>query len=180
MLRIIIPGDEQFDEANDKFLIVGTVAVDFEHSLVSLSKWESKIQKPFLGPDKKTSEDVFEYIKCMVLNKDFDYKKLDKLTNENLSQINSYIDSKETATTFSDIHERKGRTEVVTSELIYFWMISFNIPFSCETWHLNRLLTLIRICNIKKSKPKIISKAEIARRNRDLNAERRARLNSSG
>lgn len=180
MLRITILGDEQFDEVNDKFLIVGSVTVDFEHSLVSLSKWESKIQKPFLGPDPKSSSDVFEYIKCMVLNENFDYKKLDKLTNDNLEQINKYIDSKESATTFSDIHERKGRTEIVTSELIYFWMISFNIPFSCETWHLNRLLTLIRICNVKNSKPKKMSKAEIARRNRDLNAERRARLNSSG
>ena len=145
-----------------------------------MSKWESKFEKPFLGKAEKTTDETVEYIKCMVVTPNFDYNILNYLSNSNLHEINKYIDSKQTATTFNQIADKKNNAEVVTSELIYYWMIAFNIPFSCENWHLNRLLTLVRICNVKNSKPKKMSRTELAQRNAMLNAERRARLNSSG
>ena len=181
MLTLQILGQECFDENTNKFLYVGSVEVTFEHSLVSLSKWESKFQKPFLGQGNKSTQEIFDYIECMVLTPGITTEQLTGLSEKNLADLNAYIDSKQSATTFNEFNERKGsKTEVVTSELIYDWMIAFNIPFSCETWHLNRLLTLIRVCNVKNSKPKKMSKTELAQRNRTLNAERKARLNTSG
>ena len=180
MLKITIPSNEMFDERNQKFISVREVSLDLEHSLVSLSKWESKFQKPFLGKDTKTTDEILHYIKCMVVSENFDEVSLQFLTADNLTEINNYIESKQSATTFNDLSQQKGRSEIITSELIYYWMVAFNIPFVCETWHLNRLLTLIRICNVKNSKPKKMSKAEIAQRNKMLNDERRARLGSSG
>ena len=180
MLTIIISSPEQYDELNNKFIKSEIFVVELEHSLASMSKWESKFEKPFLGKSEKTTDETVEYIKCMVVTPNFDYNILNYLSNSNLHEINKYIDSKQTATTFNQIADKKNNAEVVTSELIYYWMIAFNIPFSCENWHLNRLLTLVRICNVKNSKPKKMSRTELAQRNAMLNAERRARLNSSG
>jgi hypothetical protein len=180
MLRIIIPGDEVYDEIDESFYTVGDFVLELEHSLISLSKWESKFQKPFLTTGKKSPEEILEYIYAMVLTPDIDKAFYNRFTQDNLDQINEYIESKQTATTFGKMPEHRGRGETITAELIYYWMLTFNIPFECQYWHLNRLFSLIRICNIKNSKPTKLSRSEIAARNRELNAQRRAELNTSG
>lgn len=179
MLRIIVPGGELFNEETNEFTEFDPVVLDLEHSLVSLSKWESKFQKPFLVGGEKSSEEVLGYVEAMVLTLDFPKEALTRLSNANLSEINDYIDSSQSATTFSD-KASNSRGEIVTSELIYYWMIGFNIPIECENWHLNRLFALLKICSIKNSKEKKMSPQALAERNRKLNEERRKKLNSRG
>lgn len=180
MLRITIGDAEYFDDAKQEFITVpGGVELELEHSLLSLSKWESEYQKPFLAAGEKSNAELYGYLKAMVLIGNPD--DLDGCTTETIEKIQQYIDSSQSATTFGQMPDRRGPGEVITSELIYYWMVSFNIPFAeCERWHLNRLFSLIRICNIKNSKPKKLSKNEIAQRNRDLNARRKAELGTSG
>jgi hypothetical protein len=180
MLKIIIPGTEYFDEETETFDSVGDFELELEHSLISLSKWESKYQKPFLSNSEKTPEEILNYIEAMILTPIYPNNLFERFSSQNFAQINNYIESKESATTFGDMPERRGREEVITSELIYYWMVAFNIPFECERWHLNRLFSLIRICNLKNSKPKKMSQSEIAARNRELNAKRRAEYGTSG
>jgi hypothetical protein len=180
MLRLIVQGDEVYDESTETFSTVGDLILELEHSLVSLSKWESIYQKPFLSEDKKSPEEILQYVFAMLKTSDISGDVLLRLSNFNLEQINAYIESKYSATTFGQMPERKGRGEVITSELIYYWMVAFNIPFECQYWHLNRLFALIRICNIKNSKPKKMSRSEIAARNRELNEQRRKQMNTSG
>jgi hypothetical protein len=180
MLTIVVPGVEMFDEQSHEFVTRGDVTLDLEHSLVSLSKWESKFEKPFLGRGEKTIDEVLEYIKIMTLTPNVPDDVYKKLTKENVEEINKYIDSKMTATWFSDATNAPATRDVITAELIYYWMISFQIPFECENWHLNRLFTLIRVCNLKQAKPKKMSRAEIAARNRELNARRRQQLGTTG
>lgn len=180
MLRIIIEGDEVYDEEKNEFSTVNDVVVDLEHSLVSLSKWESEFQKPFLMPGEKSAEEIFGYIKAMVLTPGAGLDVLQRCSQKNIQEIQQYIDSSQSATTFGSMPERRGPSEVITSELIYYWMVAFNIPFECQTWHLNRLFALIRICNIKNSPPKKMTRHEIAERNRQLNAERKAKYNTTG
>jgi|SRR5580765_7528494 len=181
MLRIIIEGDESFNEETNTFETTNDVVLDLEHSLISLSKWESKYQKPFLSPGTKTSEEIFGYLKAMIVTPDVDPDILYRCSQKNINEIQEYIDSSQSATTFGVMPERRGPNEVITSELIYYWVVSFNIPFDCQYWHLNRLFSLIRICNIKNSKGgKKMSRSEIVMRNRELNAKRREELNTSG
>lgn len=182
MLRLEINRQEAFNEATGEFLLLdGTgIQIELEHSLVSLSKWESEFQQPFLTDGKKSSFEIYSYILAMIRTPDITMSALEGLTQEDVDKIQEYIDSKQSATTFGTMPERKGVGETITSELIYYWMIAFNIPFDCETWHLNRLFALIRICNIKNSKPKKMSKHEVAERNRTLNAQRKAELGTSG
>lgn len=179
MLTIVVPGIEMFNDATQEFTTEGEVVLELEHSLVSLSKWESKHEKPFLGEGDKTLEEVLEYIKFMTLTK-VPEETFSRLSEENVEEINNYINAKMTATWFSEQPGTPQSREVITAELIYYWMIAFQIPFECETWHLNRLFTLIRVCNIKQSKPKKMSRAEIAARNRELNAQRRAQFKTKG
>jgi len=180
MLAITVGGTQSFDDEKQEFVNEGGVELQLEHSLVSLSKWESKHEKPFLGKESKTSEEVLDYVSCMLLTPNPPGDFLDKLSKENLEAVNSYIEAKMTATWFSDQPGAPSSREVITAELIYYWMTVFNIPFECEGWHLNRLFTLIRICNIKQSKPKKMSRAEIASRNRELNARRKQQLGTKG
>jgi hypothetical protein len=182
MLKLTVIGEETYNEETEEFGSVGDFVLELEHSLLSLSKWESEFRRPFLTPDDKTSEEIYFYIECMILTPNYPSNILHQLSKTNLDEINGYIESPQSATTFGEMpqHKTRGRAEIVTSELIYFWMVTFNIPFECETWHLNRLFALIRICNIKNSKQKKMSRSEVAQRNRELNAQRRAKHNTSG
>jgi len=180
MLQITIPAVELWDERKQEFVITKEQTLQLEHSLVSISKWESKWCKPFLSKQEKTSEETLDYIKCMTITQNVDPEVYNYLTIGNINEINEYIEAPMTATYFSDEKTNKTSREQVTAELIYYWMIAFNIPFECQKWHLNRLLTLIKVCNIKNQPPKKRSKKEIMSRNAALNAARRKRLNTSG
>jgi len=180
MLTITVGVVDVYDESDGTFSTEGGVEFQLEHSLVSLSKWESEFEKPFLGKGEKTTEETLAYIRCMVLTPNPPADFLQILSQDNLTTINRYIERKMTATWFSDQPGPPSTREVITSELVYYWMTVFSIPFTCETWHLNRLFTLIRICNIKQGKPQKMSRGEIARRNRELNAQRKAQLGTTG
>lgn len=180
MLTIVVPGDEIFDEKLQEFNTQGDVTLELEHSLASLSKWESIYEIPFLGQEQKTTEQVIGYIKCMVLTPEIPEEIFPKLSKENIRKVQEYIDAKMTATWFSEPLGAPKSRDVITAELIYYWMIVFQIPFECQNWHLNRLFTLIRICNIKQAKPQKMSRSEIAARNRELNAQRRKQLGTRG
>ena len=180
MLRIVIPECQLFNEETEEFVYTKEQTLQLEHSLVSLSKWESKWHKPFLGKDDKTFDETIDYIKCMTLTPNVDPNIYLFLTKENIKDINDYIGDPMTATTFSENGPNARNREIITSELIYYWMVALNIPFECQKWHLNRLLTLIRICNIKNQPTKKRSKSEIMSRNAALNASRRKQLNSKG
>jgi hypothetical protein len=180
MLTIIVPGVEMFDEQKQEFVTEGDVTLELEHSLVSLSKWEQIYEKPFLGKDAKTTEEVLTYVKLMTLTPIVPEEVFSRLSNGNFEAINAYLDAKMTATWFNDGPSAPSSRDVITAELIYYWMITFQIPFECETWHLNRLFTLIRVCNVKQAKPKNMSRAELASRNRELNAQRRKQLGTTG
>ena len=181
MLQITVPAVELWDESKQEFVIFKEQTLQLEHSLVSLSKWESKWNKAFLSSRAKTNEETIDYVRCMTITKNVDPMIYNFLTNDNISEINQYIEAPMTATYISDDGSNKSTNrETVTAELIYYWMIAYNIPFECQKWHLNRLLTLIRVCNVKNSPPKKMSKSDIMRRNAQLNAERRAQLHSKG
>lgn len=180
MLTITIPPGEMWDEVKNEFVYTKSCVLQLEHSLVSVSKWESKWNQPFLSKKEKTNEQVIDYIRCMTITQNVSDVVYRGIPKKVLNQINEYMGLPMTATTFSD-DGSKGRNEVITSELIYFWMISLNIPFECQKWHLNRLLTLIRVCNIKNSsKKKKMSTSDLLSRNAQLNAARRKALNSKG
>lgn len=179
MLEITIPGIELYDEEKNEFITYDEKTVNFEHSLVSVSKWESKWCKPFLSGKEKTAEEILDYIICMTVTEGITDDIYSRLTQENFSKINEYIGHPMTATTFND--ERKsGSREIITSEIIYYWMVAFNIPFECQYWHLNRLLTLIKVCNIKNNPPKKMSKQEVLSRNKALNEARKRELKTKG
>lgn len=181
MLRITIPaGEEQWDEVNQVFIYPKEQTLQLEHSLVSLSKWESKWCKPFLTRQAKTFEETLDYVKCMTLTQNVNPEVYNYLTIANIDLINQYIDAPMTATRFSDEKSKKTNREQVTAEIIYYWMVALNIPFECQKWHLNRLLTLIKVCNIKNSPPKKKSMKEIMRRNTALNEMRKKQLHSKG
>jgi hypothetical protein len=180
MLTLHVAGVESFDDNSQEFTSKGEVVLELEHSLVSLSKWESIHEKPFLGKEAKTPQEIVSYVKCMSLGDDIAPEVFDQLNIKHFDEISEHIDAKKSATWFSDQPGTPKSREVITSELIYYWMTVFNIPFECERWHLNRLFTLIRICNVKQSKPEKMSRADVAQRNRELNAMRKQQLGTSG
>ena len=180
MLQITIPSREFYDEKTEEFVYVKGQTLQLEHSLVSLSKWESKWCKPFFSKQEKTQEETLDYIKCMTITQNVNPDIYNHLTRENAEQINSYINAPMTATYFAEEKGGKNSKEQVTSELIYYWMIALNIPFECQKWHINRLLTLVKVCNIKNTPPKKRSKRDIMSRNAALNAARRQQFNSTG
>lgn len=181
MLKITIPARLLYDEKNNIFFDIKEQTLCLEHSLVSISKWESKWCKPFISKDKKTAVETIDYIKCMTLTQNVDPNVYYGITDDIIDQVNTYIDAPMTATRFSN---EGGRTrpnrEIITSEIIYYWMIALGIPEKYEKWHLNRLLTLIRVCNIKNQPPKKMSMRETMNQYAALNAARRKQLNSKG
>lgn len=180
MLRLQIPAVDMWDEQQECFIVSDERTLCLEHSLVSLSKWESKWNKPFLSKDAKTQEETIDYIRCMTIGEELDRDVYDNLSSENIEKINKYINAAMTATTFSNTPGRGGRNSIITAEIIYHWMIALQIPSDYENWHLNRLMTLIRVCEAKNSPGKKMSKGETMRRQAQLNAARRQKLNSKG
>jgi hypothetical protein len=183
MLTITIKSVEFHDEVSNEFISSEETTLQLEHSLVSLSKWESKWEKPFLGNDEKTTEQTIDYVKAMTISEGVSPDVYLALTGENFREISNYIDSKMTATWFNESELKTNgpfRKEVITAEIIYYWMISLTIPFECQYWHLNRLLTLIKVCNQKNQPEKKMGKQELIARNRALNEQRRAQMNSRG
>lgn len=183
MFELNIPEQEFYDYENEEFVTLEAVTLELEHSLVSLSKWESKWEKPFLDDRKKTDAESVDYVRCMITTKNYDPAVLSRLDSGQVEQISEYIDAKMTATWFNEPKKPSGKKEVITAEIIYYWMISLTIPFECQHWHLSRLLTLIKVCNEKNTPAKDrkkMSRSEMASRNRELNAQRRAQMNSSG
>lgn len=180
MLAIEVVLEEGFDEENQKFVVVKSCVLEMEHSLVSLSKWESFFEKPFLSDKEKTPEEVFEYIKMMTLTPNVPPEVYASLTTDNVETIRNYIDSKMTATTFNDRGAPKKNREVITAEIIYHWMIAAGVPFECQHWHLNRLLTLIRVINLKSAPPKKMGRRESISQRQKLNALRKQQFGTSG
>lgn len=181
MLQITIPASEAYNSATNTFDQVKETTLVLEHSLVSLSKWESKWCKPFLAKEEKTTEETIDYIRCMTLTQNVDPKIYYAMSSENVEMIKNYINDPHSATTIREASNGPKNREIITSELIYYWMIALNIPFECQKWHLNRLLTLIRVCNIKNDPhPKKMSRSQILSRNAALNAARRQQLHTKG
>lgn len=180
MLRITVPEQQNYDEEHEKFVTLPAVDLELEHSLVSLSKWESDFEKPFLEVNQKTAEELIGYIKHMVLTPEVPEEVFARLSAENFQAIDAYLNKKMTATWFNEAPGAPRASEVITNELIYYWLTVYNIPFECETWNLNRLFTLIKVCGLKQGKPKKMGRQEAAARQREINAQRRREHGSKG
>ena len=182
MLQITVPGVEMYDEKNNLFICTKERSLQLEHSLVSISKWESKWCKPFISKtNDKTEEEIVDYIKCMTITQNVDPEVYYRLTKSNYEEIEKYINAPMTATTFKKaVGGGRRNGEIITAEIIYYWMITLNIPIKFEKWHLNRLLTQIRVCNEKNTPGKKMSKREVMSQYASLNAARKQQLNSKG
>lgn len=187
MLEITVPADvrEEFNEETNEFIYT-TVSKEqtlkLEHSLVSLQKWESKYCKPFLTRETKTDEETLDYIKFMTLTQNVSDKTYERLLNTNrlVNEILDYIEAPMTATTFVDRGRNKINNEQITAELVYYWMVALGIPSEYRKWHLNQLLTLIKVCNVKNQPTKKMNSGDINARNAALNAARKKQLNTKG
>lgn len=181
MLQIVVPSREFWDEKKEEFILTKEYTLLMEHSLISISKWESIYHKPFLDKKEKTQEELMDYIKFMTITQNVPDEVYLYLTEQNIKDITDYIQDKRTATWFSDKENGpKGRSQTITSELIYYWMVALQIPWDAERWHLNRLLTLVTVCNEMNKPKKKMSKSSILKRNASLNEERLRRLGTSG
>ena len=191
MLEITIPANEMWDPVKEEFVQASKAeTLQLEHSLISLSKWESKWKKPFLDKGLQSYEETIDYIRCMTVSRVTDPSVYYRIPVSEINKVSEYIHDSMTATWFSDDSKRnkndrnrRGGTlknEVVTAEILYYDMIALGIPFECQKWHLNRLLTLIKVCQRKQEKPEKQSRREIMERNKELNAARRAAMKSKG
>ena len=181
MLQLEIPQRELFNEETQEFVNLKATVLTLEHSLVSLSKWESKWEKPFLSKEPRTDEETIDYIKCMTITQNVDERVYEFMSPDIIDKITKYISANMTATWLNDAKDgSSGTHKVITSEIIYYRMIEYNIPFECQKWHLNRLLTLIRVCNEYNAGPKKVNMREEAARRRELNLARKAQYNTKG
>ena len=182
MLRIVIDGEEEWDSENEEFVYPNRVVIKLEHSLVSLSKWESRFEKPFLSEDSKTTEELAGYVECMILDTDEPEKFVSMLTQEHVDRIQTYIDSKQTATWFNEKPSAPNR-QVITNEVIYYWLFSAGLDISCQHWHLNRLFTQLRVHSAHNEKANNGGKKKRLTsddaRNRAAENERRRKLYQS-
>ena len=182
MLKLVVPATEVYDEELEKFRTYPEKILMLEHSLVSISKWESKWCKPYLN-SQLTAEESRDYVRCMTLTQNVPDDVYGRLTRQNYKEIDDYISAPMTATTISNIDSKKkpvfGKTQTITSEVIYGWMIAFNIPAEYQKWHLSRLMMLIEVCNAQQN-PKKKNKKETAKDYSRINAERLKRLGTKG
>lgn len=180
MLTVHVPAQEFYNEATGEFENVAACTLQLEHSLISLSKWEAKWKKPFIDQEGLTRAEILDYIRCMTINQNVDPKVYAAMSAADFERIKNYIADPATATKVYDRRPGKtGRREIITSEVIYWQMIYLGIPFECEKWHLNRLLMLIKVCSIKGTNNPM-SEAALFAQNKQLNAARRAAMNSKG
>lgn len=181
MLQIVLPETNWFNESTMEFVHRKEVTLRLEHSLISIQKWEARWKKSYLSSDSFTNEEQLDYIRCMSLDPNFDPDWLKRLTTNDFKIISDYINDAMTATTFSN-SKKPQRKVVITAEIIYYWMVSFGIPFDCAKWHLNQLLALINVCSIKNAPTRQdkMTKKEISQQYASLNALRRAKLGSKG
>jgi hypothetical protein len=181
MFEITVGAIDSFDNQTNEFVKTSGTALQMEHSLFSISKWESKWEIPFLAKEEKTEAQILDYIKTMTLTPDVSQKVWDSLTADDYSAISEYINAKMTATWFADDPNAKPNREIITSEIVYYWMIALTIPVEFEHWHFNRLLTLIQVCNRKNSPEKKTptTRSSLADR-KALNDARKAQMNSKG
>lgn len=182
MSKIIkVPEQEFFNSETNEFYTIKSTTFKIEHSLVAIAKWESKWHIAFLDDKvEKTNEMMIDYIRCMTISQNIDPQIYNHLPPSVIKEINDYIDDPMTATTFNDLNKGPNRGEFVTNELIYYWMIAQNIPLECEKWHLNRLMTLIKVCSEKNKDPKKMNKRDIINRNRALNEARKRAYGTRG
>lgn len=178
MLELFLQAAEGWDQKREEFVYLSEKTIRMEHSLYSISKWESKWKKSFVSSKDKTVEETFDYYKCMALE-DVDDAYYDFLTNDDIQKINDYIMDPMTATTIKTANNRPSR-EIITAEIVYYWMVTLEIPFECQYWHFNKLMALIQVCNIKNQPPKKMTKGQTMAQNRSLNAARRAASRSRG
>lgn len=181
MLTVRLPARELWDETESVFVNLPAQTLDLEHSLISIAKWESRWCKPFISTTEKTDEEALDYVRHMTITKNVDPDQYRFLPGDVLSQVNDYIKAPMTATWFTETQKTASKSsEEVTNELIYYWMITFNIPSEYQKWHLNRLLTLVRICIIKNGPQKKVPKNQLIAERKRLNDQRRAKLNTKG
>lgn len=181
MLEIEIPENEFFDESNETFVYTKAQKLHLEHSLISISKWESKWKKPFISNSKKSIEETLDYVRCMTIDKNIDPIVYQAIPSNVLKEIQSYIEDPMSATTFNEPTVSRNSREIKTAEVYYSYMVALGIPFECEKWHFNRLLTLIKVCNtLNNTSPKKMSRSDVIRQNRELNAKRRNTLGTRG
>lgn len=181
MISITIPAGELYDFSKEEFIVIKDHTLLLEHSLVSIAKWESKWEKPFLGDEKKTKTEIIDYIRCMTITQNVDPVVYNFITDQNIEDVSKYIEAPMTATWFSEKNTGPAiNKEVVTAEIIYYWMITFNIPVEFQKWHLNRLLTLIKVCSIKNAPKEKMRKSEILSKYKALNKARKAKLHTNG
>lgn len=180
-LRIEVKSEEEWDEVTETFQQGVYDILLLRHSLVSIDEWESKWHKAYFGSAKKTNEEAMDYIRCMTLNRDVDPIVYQHLTQADIQKISAYLEDPMTATTFrEDKSKKRGRPETITAEIVYFWMLEYGIPFECRYWHINKLLTLVRVCNVKNSKPEKKSQKQLLQEHAAINARNRQLLHTRG
>lgn len=180
MLRLTLPAVEMWDEQKQEFIYAKEQTLQLEHSLVSLSKWESKWHKPFLHTPSMSYEETLDYVRCMTLTQNVLPETYSRITESHIEQIREYIGNPMTATTFKEERGSKRNRDIITAEIIYYWMVAMQIPSDYQKWHLNRLLTLIRVCSIKNSKPKKQNTRETISQYAALNEANKKRFNTKG
>lgn len=180
MLEIKISDSEFFNEETNEFFIIHGGTLVLEHSLLSISKWESKFCKPFIIDSEHSYDEMIEYIKCMTINKNVDDRLYELIDTKTYNKIIEYINAPMTATVIKEVRSSTRSSSFITNEVIYYYMTALSIPFECEKWHFNRLLTLINVCSQKSAPPKKMSKDDVRNRYAELNAKRRAAMNSKG
>ena len=180
MLEIITKEDEFYQPNINKFIQIPSCTLTLEHSLISLAKWESRWQIPYFDNNKKTTAQDLDYIRCMVIGNVKNEHVFETLSVEDIIRIKEYIASPMTATTFQKKSRGNSRKEIMTAEVIYAHMFAHNIPIECQKWHLNRLLTLLRVCDLQNAPKEKMSKKQTALWNAQQNEARRAKYNTRG